>query len=117
MKKVINILVLAFLSPWFFSCSQAQNSVNQIESKVSQDDLELNIHFLSSDELRGRATGTPEVDISAKYIADWFNAYDLSTAPVYDSYFQEFNVTMRDSSIVKSKNVIGLIEGSDPALR
>jgi len=117
MKRLIYTFMFAFLSPWIFSCSQAQNSVNQIETRVSQDDLELNVHFLSSDELRGRATGTPEIDISAKYIADWFKAYDVSTAPGYDSYFQEFDVTMRDSSIVKSKNVIGLIEGSDPALR
>lgn len=109
--------MFACLSPWIFSCSQAQNSVNQIETRVSQDDLELNIHFLSSDELRGRATGTPEIDISAKYIADWFMAYDVPTAPDYDSYFQEFDVIMRDSSIVKSKNVIGLIEGSDSSLR
>lgn len=117
MKRLIYTLIFAFLTLWFFSCSQAQDSVNRIETKVSQDDLELNIHFLSSDELRGRATGTPEIDISARYIAGWFRAYDVSTAPGYDSYFQQFDVTMRDSSIVKSKNVIGLIEGSDPALR
>lgn len=109
--------LILYLSFWSVSCSQAQNSTEQIASEVSQDELELNIHFLSSDELRGRATGTPEIDISAKYIADWFRAYDVSTAPGYDSYFQEFDVTMRDSSVVNGKNIIGVVEGSDPNLR
>jgi Iap family predicted aminopeptidase len=116
--KQFTLLTFIFLTTfWTVSCSQAQDSIHQIETVVTQDDLELNIHFLSSDELRGRATGTPEIDISAKYIADWFRAYDVSTAPGYDSFFQEFDVTLRDSSIVQSKNVIGVIEGSDPELR
>ncbi len=116
MKYFTIFALVVSLSFWTFSCSQAQDSTSQIKTKVSQDDLELNIHFLASDELRGRATGTPEIDISATYIADWFGAYGVSTAPGYDSYFQEFDVTMRDSSVVNSKNVIGVVEGSDPDL-
>lgn len=117
MKHFTTIVFFLLASIWNATCSQAQNSAEQIASEVSQDDIELNIHFLASDELRGRATGTPEIDISATYIADWFQAYNVSTAHGYNSYFQEFDVTMRDSSVVKGKNVIGLVEGSDPDLR
>lgn len=117
MKQFTPFALILLVSFWTLSCSQAQDSVEQIEAEISQSELELNIHFLSSDELRGRATGTPELDIAAKYIADWFQAYDVTTAPGYDSYFQEFDVTLRDSSVVKSKNVIGVVEGSDPDLR
>lgn len=117
MKQFTLLTLILFTTTWTISCSQAQDSIHQIETTVTQDDLELNIHFLSSDELRGRAIGTPEIDISAKYIADWFRAYDVSTAPGYSSFFQEFDVTLRDSSVVRGKNVIGVIEGSDPTLR
>lgn len=117
MKQVLVIPFILLVSIWAVSCSHAQNSAGLIISEVSKDDLELNIHFLSSDELRGRATGTREIDIAARYIADWFQAYNVSTANGYNSYFQEFDVKMRDSSLVKGKNVIGLVEGSDPDLR
>lgn len=117
MKQLTLLTHILLATIWTVSCGHAQDSIHQIETRISQDDLELNIHFLSSDELKGRATGTPEIDISAKYIADWFRAYDVSTAPGYDSHFQEFDVTLRDSSVVRSKNVIGVIEGSDPGLR
>lgn len=117
MKQFTLFALILLVSFWTISCSQAQDSVEQIETRISQSELELNIHFLSSDELRGRATGSPELDISAKYIADWFRAYDVTTAPGYDSYFQAFDVTLRDSSVVQSKNVIGVVEGSNPDLR
>lgn len=117
MKRLIYSTLSILLSFCFFSCSQAQDSIEEIEENVLQSELELNIHFLSSDELRGRNTGTPELDISARYIADWFRAFDIQTPPGYDSFYQEFVVTLRDSSVVKSQNVIGVVEGSDPTLR
>lgn len=117
MKQLTFITLIIITTFWSFSCSKAQESAERIETVVTQSNLEQHIHFLSSDELRGRATGTPGLDISAKYIADWFRTYGVSTVSDYDSYFQEFDVTLRDSSVVKSKNVIGVVEGSDPDLR
>lgn len=117
MKHFSTLSFILLLSLLTISCGQAQDSGPSIDNEITQSDLELNIRFLSSDELRGRATGSPELDISAKYIADWFRAFDVSMAPGYDSYFQDFNVPMRDSTIVQSKNVIGVVEGSDPDLQ
>lgn len=117
MKRLLYFISIILVPLWSFSCMHAQDGGDQIESEILQSELELNTHFLSSDELRGRATGTDGLDISARYIADWFEAYDVSTAPGYDSYYQEFDVTLRDSSVVKSQNVIGVVEGSDPDLR
>lgn len=117
MKHLLLYSIFLILIVPTVSCSQAQSSGDQIQDEISQAELELNIHFLSSDELRGRSTGTPELDISASYIADWFQAYDISTAPGFESYYQPFDVTMRDSSVVQAKNVIGMIEGSDPDLK
>ena len=49
------------------------------------------VRYLSSDELKGRATGTPELDKAAKYIAAKFKSFGLK--PVAGSYLQTFQVT------------------------
>ena len=49
------------------------------------------VKYLSSDELKGRATGTPELDKAAKYIAGKFKSFGLK--PVAGSYLQTFQVT------------------------
>ena len=49
------------------------------------------VKYLSSDELKGRGTGTPELDKAAKYIAGKFKSFGLK--PVAGSYLQTFQVT------------------------
>jgi hypothetical protein len=49
------------------------------------------IKFLASEKLRGRGTGTRELDQAADYIAAQFKAAGLQ--PLHGSYFQKFPVT------------------------
>ena len=50
------------------------------------------IKYLSSDQLKGRATGSPELEKAAAYIAKQFKTWHLK--PLHgDSYFQDFEVT------------------------
>lgn len=101
------------------SCLNAQNSESEIiQTEVAKSDIEMTVHFLASDELRGRATGTPGLKISARYIASWFLANGVKTAPGYDSYFQHIEVPRRDTSAsISTQNVIGVVEGSDTNLK
>ncbi|MDX1640508.1 MAG: M28 family peptidase [Balneolaceae bacterium] len=101
------------------SCIKAQtDEAENIRSEVKKSDIELNVHFLSSDELQGRDTGTRELEIAARYITSWFLSNDVQTAPGYDSYYQKIQVPRRDTSAtIPSQNVIGVIEGSDPDLK
>lgn len=119
MKYFILPLLLFLMSLCFGSPLQAQPAeAERINTDVTRSDIEMNVHFLSSDELRGRATGTPGLDIAAKYIAAWFLSNDVKTAPGYDSYYQEIEVPLRDTlATLSSQNVIGLVEGSDPDLK
>ncbi|MCB0658546.1 MAG: M28 family peptidase [Saprospiraceae bacterium] len=50
---------------------------------------EQELRFLASDELKGRNTGTAELDIAARYIAEVFRRNGLLPLPGMDSYFQE----------------------------
>jgi len=49
------------------------------------------VKYLASPQLRGRGTGTRELDKAAEYIAGQFKAFGLQ--PVGGSYFQKFPVT------------------------
>lgn len=49
------------------------------------------VKYLASDQLKGRATGTPELDKAAHFIAGKFKSFGLK--PVAGSYFQSFEVT------------------------
>ena len=71
----------------------AQTEKELTEETVTKNKIEGHIHFLAADELRGREVGTPEVDISAKYIATSFMKYGVQ--PIEGSYFQ--NVPMEKS--------------------
>lgn len=60
---------------------------------VSAPTLHAHVEFLASPKMRGRGTGTPELDRAAKYIAGEFKKYGLEPA-FAGSYYQKFNVTV-----------------------
>jgi hypothetical protein len=61
-------------------------------ANISSDEYLGIIKFLASPEMRGRATGSPELEKAAAYIRDQFRGMNLK--PVSgDSYYQDFEVT------------------------
>jgi Zn-dependent M28 family amino/carboxypeptidase len=79
--------------------------------------LKAHVAFLAADELEGRATPSRGLDVAAAYIAAQFRGIGLE-APVDGSYFQVGPARTRDPEAgATSRNVIGLIRGTDPALR
>lgn len=60
-------------------------------AELSEQAYMAHIKFLASDKLKGRGTGTPELDQAAEYVAREFKAAGLK--PVDSSYFQKFPVT------------------------
>ncbi|RPD99572.1 M28 family peptidase [Aureibaculum marinum] len=83
MKKVI--LFPAFLLV-FLTCT-SQTDVDKVNETVSKNDIEGHIYFLASDELKGRETGTTEIDIAASYLANSFRRYGVKPAN-NGSYYQ-----------------------------
>jgi Zn-dependent M28 family amino/carboxypeptidase len=78
------LLVLVSVQPIL-----AQKKINaKINQIVTSTDVEAHLSFLASDEMRGRNTGTPEIDIAAKYIATQFKLAGVK-AGSGTSYYQE----------------------------
>ncbi|MDB5014108.1 MAG: putative aminopeptidase [Daejeonella sp.] len=88
---------------------------------ITEKEIKDHISFLTSDKNRGRYPGTPENERVVKYISKTFR--NAGIKPYGDEYLQAFDAKLRvrkgvtDTPIVKTYNVIGFIEGSDPVLK
>lgn len=60
---------------------------------ISPERMQQHINFLAGPALKGRGTGTPELDRAARYIASEFRKAGLEPG-VGKSFFQEFRVTV-----------------------
>jgi len=92
MRKILSFLAIIFI---LFS-TKAQSDLDKVKSTVYKNDIQSHIYFLASDELRGRETGTPEIDIAASYLANTFRRYQVKPAGENDSFYQ--NVQMEKVS-------------------
>ena len=79
---------------------------------VTVDLLKKHAAYLASDELEGRCAGYPGNDKAADYIAEVMQKAGLKPAGDDGTYFQKFRLSGRET-----RNVIGLIEGTDPQVR
>lgn len=93
MKK-LTLSLLAFLALVSVHAQKkasknAANPVNDIATLVTKNDAEAHLTFLAADEMRGRNTGSPELDVAANYIASNFKQWGIKPAPgTNDKYFQ-----------------------------
>lgn len=59
------------------------------EDAISLSETSKQIHFLASDELMGRLTGTPGNDGAAQFISEQFRSFGVEPLPGAPNYFQE----------------------------
>ena len=81
----------------------AQTDVDKVNATVSKSDIESQIYFLASDELRGRETGSPEIDIAASYIANTLRRFRVKPIGENNSYYQ--NVQLEKVSAAKKLSI------------
>jgi len=85
---------------------------SQYDVKTS---LEKWVYFLASDEMRGRANGSPEMDRAAEYIADVYRSAGLNPG-FKDGYIRPYQFASRNRTIDEN-NVAAIIPGSDKTLK
>lgn len=107
MKK----LFLLALSLGCISISCAQKKAKKAEYKVDQKSVEATLKFLSSDEMRGRMSGSKELEKAGAYLEDIFVKNGVKP------YFATFKDTLTNYDKATTYNVVGYIEGTDPVLK
>ncbi len=84
------------------------------QADIQSEVLKKHVFFLASDELEGRGLGTRSGIKASNYIADFFK--EIGLKPVGESYFHPFD-TRVGQTMLEGRNVVGMIEGSDPVLK
>jgi hypothetical protein len=77
-----------------FSCFAQSNFVQEINSINTPNVALASLRFLASDELMGRGTARPEINIAARYISEEFRSMGLKECPETTDYFQNFDIKM-----------------------
>ncbi len=84
---------------------------------VRSEDLKEWVSYLASDEMKGRANGSPEMKTAAEWISKMFNEEGLKPVLPDGSYIQNYSFVGRQQQKTDERNVLGMIQGSDPALK
>lgn len=66
----------------------SSSEVSRITAQITEAQVRDDVFFLASDALRGRDTGTPELDEAAAYIADVFARSGATSAPGLTGFLQ-----------------------------
>lgn len=80
---LLTLITLITLTSW-----AQKNPVADVTNLVTIPEVEAHLTFLAADEMRGRDTGSPELDIAANYIASYFKQQGIKTVPGAEKYFQ-----------------------------
>ncbi len=67
----------------------AQSEAEKAASTIHKSDIEGHIYFLASDELKGRETGSHELNIAASYLANNLRKSNVIPAGDQGSYYQD----------------------------
>jgi len=87
-----------------------------VAGHITANALRGDVSFLASDLLEGRDTPSRGLDIAGEYIASNFRRVGLEPAGE-DGYFQTVVLRPEDAASPKSRNVAGILRGSDPQLK
>ncbi len=113
MKKTIALFSFIFIA--LFSFAQQEDKIITAKEVLRIES------FLASDEMRGRKTGSAEIDKAADFIADEFKNYGLKTFGNLSTFKQSFtNVRTKfisaraivDTSIIEENNIIAITTDS-----
>lgn len=84
MRNVILVFLLLISSGGYAQ----RKIIQQVEQSVTASESEAHLSFLASDEMRGRDTGSPEIDIAANYIKTQLKIFGAKPVRGDTSYFQ-----------------------------
>ena len=115
MKKTLILIVFSFLTTNLF-CQ---------EGKISDYNIEKAVYYLASEELQGRLPSSKGDSLAVDYITNIFKQANLK--PLFETFYQEVAFKDMESIAMNSKqagpknkfsrNIVGVLEGSDSILR
>jgi hypothetical protein len=105
------ILILFLASSSLLSQSRTDNYA------VSPAELEEWISFLSSDQMKGRYNGSSEMEEAAHWIAQKFEDFEVKPAYPDGNLIRPYTFRARRGDSICERNIVGIVEGTDPELK
>ena len=109
-----------FLAFGLAACTRVQGSPTPVATGVSARDLEQRLTAFAHDSMMGRRAGTIWNLKATDYVASHFRALGVQAAGENGGFFQiveGIRPSGADQTTAPARNVVGVIPGSDPALR
>ena len=94
LKPMLIKLICSITFLLIISFTIAQTTVQEINKANPQQIALAPLRFLASDELMGRGTTHPEINIAARYISEVFKSMGLKEVPGTTDYFQLFTINL-----------------------
>ncbi len=107
-KKMKQLILLGFMTI-LVGCKQATVAQQPPAPSTTPEEVNRIMSFLASDELSGRDTGSIGLEKAAQFAEAEFTKYGLK--PYFSNFLDEFQ-----AKGVKTYNVVGYLEGTDPEL-
>ncbi|WP_186757646.1 M20/M25/M40 family metallo-hydrolase [Echinicola salinicaeni] len=120
-NKLSKILLSSLLGIYFLTYIDVIGYAQGENIKITESEIRTHLEFLTSSKNKGRYPGTRGNRRVVKYISSEFEDYGLKSFE--KKYLQKFKATLRvkegesPKSPVKTWNVIGFVEGTDPILK
>ena len=111
MRSLLALLLIALTARVEAQTDPAAEALRTIDEET----LKAHESFLASDELEGRAAGFPGNEKAVAYLVKQAAEFHLKPAGT-DGYTQEFEFQTQGTTR-KAKNVLAILEGSDPRLK
>lgn len=86
MKNTLSFLVVVCIL--FFTGCEEKTDQQKTSATVDQQTIKDHIYYLASDEMKGRAIGSPEIQEAAQYLADKLKEYGAEPVSGLEGFFQ-----------------------------
>ena len=122
MRVIILVVVMLIVE----GATAQRKVIESVKSSVNALESEAHLTFLASDEMRGRDTGSPEIDIAANYISTQLRIFGAKPVQGDSNFFQDVRLEKIipatyasltvGSDVFKSKDDLLYINGGTAAL-
>lgn len=109
--------LIPLLFPLFLASGSLLSQGQAGKYSISAVELEEWVTFLSSDEMKGRQNGSPEMEEAAQWIALKFKEFEVKPAYQDGQLIRSYAFPTRRGDTIQERNIVGIIEGTDPALK
>jgi hypothetical protein len=108
-------LFLILLQVLASACLYSQDT--KVNHSPAAAELEEWVSFLSSDEMKGRQNGSPEMKEAAEWIAQKFAEFDIEPVFPDGQLIRPYTFHIRRGVSIDERNIVGILEGTDPELK